>query len=99
MCNTIAYPTHQSSVVYPVLTNEEMTTESQRYNCFIRNGGNAIPKYASPEAEGSNPTTGLTLLWARNPLGGNFNHWQVSQKEAGQIFFKLRHGCEEGITI
>jgi hypothetical protein len=43
---------------------------------------NAIPKHAAPEAEGSNPTTGLTLLWARNPIGGNFNHWQVSQKEA-----------------
>ena len=76
-------------MVYPVLTNEEMMTESQRYNCFTRNGGNAIPKHAGPEAEGSNPTTGLTLLWARNPFGGNFNHWQVSRKEAGQIFFKL----------
>jgi len=31
-------------VVYPVLANEEMTTESQRYNCFIRNGGNAIQR-------------------------------------------------------
>jgi len=70
-------------VVYPVLTNEEMTTEAQRYNCFIRNGGNAIPKHAGPEAEGSNPTTALTLLWARNPFGGNFNHWQVSWEEAG----------------
>jgi len=68
-------------VVYPVLTNEEMTTESQRYKCFTRNGGNAIPKYASPEAKGSNPTTGLTLLWARNPFRENFNHWQISQKE------------------
>jgi hypothetical protein len=34
---------------------------------------------SGPEAEGSNPTTGLTLLWARNPFGGNFNHWQVSR--------------------
>ena len=74
-------------MVYPVLTNEEMTTESQLYNCFTRNGGNTIPKHAGPEAKGSNPTTGLTLLWARNPYGGNFNHWQVSRKEAGQIFF------------
>ena len=68
-------------MVYPVLTIKEVTTESQRYNCFVRNGGNAIPKYASPEAEGSYPTTGLTLLWACNPFGGNFNHWQVSRKE------------------
>jgi hypothetical protein len=41
-------------------------------------------KHAGPEAEGSNPTTGLTLLWARNPFRGNFNHWQVSRKEAGE---------------
>ena len=65
-------------VVYPVLTYEELTTKSQRYNCFTKNGGNAIPKHAGPEAEGSNPTIGLTLLWTRNPFGGNFNHWQVS---------------------
>jgi len=43
---------------------------------------NAIPKHAGPEAKGSNPTTGLTLLWARNPSRGNFNHWQVSRNEA-----------------
>ena len=65
-------------VVYPVLTEEEMTNESQQYNCFIRNGGNSIPKHAGPEAKGSNPTTGLTLLWAVNPFRGNFIHWQVS---------------------
>jgi len=76
-------------MVYPVLTKEEMT-ESQRYNCFTRNGGNAIPKHAGPEAKGSNPTTGLTLLWARNLFRGNFNHSQVSRKEAGQILFKRK---------
>jgi len=32
------------------------------------------------------PTTGLTLLWARNPFGGNFNHWQVSRKEDGETW-------------
>jgi len=68
-----------------------MTTESQRYKCFTRNGGNAIPKHAGPEAKGSYPTAGLTLLWAHNPFRGNFNHWQVSRKEAGQIFFKRDH--------
>jgi len=67
-------------------------TESQRYNCFIRNGGNAIPKHAVPEAEGSNPTTGLTLLWARNPFGGNFNHWQVSREEVDR--FSLNDGTD-----
>jgi len=39
-----------------------MTTESQPYNCFTRNGGNAIPKHAGPEAKGSKPTTGLPAL-------------------------------------
>jgi len=42
------------------------------HNSLIRNGGNAIPKQAGPEAKGSNPTTGLTLLWARNPFRGHF---------------------------
>ena len=65
-----------------------MTTQSQRYNCFTRNGGNAIPKHAGPEAKGSNPANGLTLLWARNPFRRNINHWQVSRKEAGQVSFK-----------
>ena len=46
-------------VIYPVLTNEEMTTESQWCNCFTRNGGNAIPKQTGPEVKGSNPTTAL----------------------------------------
>ena len=47
------------------------------------------------EAKVSNPTTGLTLLWARNPFPGNFNHWQVSREEAGQIFFKRQHIYED----
>ena len=47
---TIAYLTQQSSSP-SLLTNEEMTTDSQRYNCFTRNGGNAIPKHAGPEAK------------------------------------------------
>jgi hypothetical protein len=50
-------------VVYPVPINEAMTTKSQQYNWCMRNGGNAISKHACPEAEGSNPTTGLTMLW------------------------------------
>ena len=62
-------------------------------------GGNAILNHAGPEAKGSNPTTGLTLLWARNPFRRNFNHRQVSRKEAGQILFKRQHGCAKGNTI
>ena len=72
--------------------------ESQRYNCFTRNGGNAIAKHASPQAKGNNPVAGLTLLSARNPFRGNFNHWQVSRNEAGQIFFKRKHGCGKPIN-
>jgi len=48
--------------------------------------------HAGPEAEGSNPITGLTLLWARNPFGGNFNHWQVSSGAHNCIYsFRYRH--------
>jgi len=57
------------------------------------------------------PTTALTLLWARNPFRGNFNHWQVSRKEAGQIFFDFlffnlvpvntmrHHCCSSGAVV
>jgi len=36
-------------VVYPVPTNKAMTKESQRYNRFIRHGGNVISKHICPE--------------------------------------------------
>jgi len=49
-------------LVHPPPTNEAMTTESQRYNCFIRKGGNAIPKHGCPDAKGSNPTVTHTAL-------------------------------------
>jgi hypothetical protein len=62
----------------------------------LRYSRNAILKHAGSEAKGSNPTAGLTLLLARNPFRGNFNHWQVSQKEAGQIFLKRRHARDAG---
>jgi hypothetical protein len=71
-----------------------MTTESQRCNCFIRDEENAIPKRSGPEALGSNPTAGLTLLWARNPFRGSSIYWEVSQEEAGPtceiLFVKQR---------
>jgi len=80
MCNTIAYPTHSHPyilVVYPVPTNEAMTTESQRYKLFIRNEGNAIPQQACTEIKGSIPASGLTLLWACNSFRGNSKHWEI----------------------
>jgi len=46
-------------MVYPVSTNEAITTESLWYNCFIRDEGNSIPKHACLEDKGSNSTTGL----------------------------------------
>jgi len=39
---------------------------------------------AGPQAEGSNPTAGPTLLWAGNLFRGKFNHWRASRKEAGR---------------
>jgi hypothetical protein len=74
MCNIVASPTHQSSSPSRVPTNAIMTTESQRYICFIRNGGNVIPQHACPEAKRNNPITGLTLLWACNPFWGKSNY-------------------------
>ena len=51
----------------------------------------AIPKHTGLEAKGSDLTTGRALFWACSPFRGNFNHWKVSRKEAGQIFFKFPH--------
>jgi hypothetical protein len=76
-----------------------MTAESKPYSYFTRNGGNAITKHTNSAAKGSNPTAGLTQLWAGNPFRENFNHWKVSQKEAGQNLIKRRHGCVKVITI
>jgi hypothetical protein len=89
----LTYPEVSSKVCHDSfcqLGNSVLLPSVIYYRAFcLHAGGNAIPKHASPEAESSNPTTGLTLLWACNPLKGNFNHWQVSRKEAGQIFFKI----------
>jgi hypothetical protein len=71
MRNTMAYPIQQ------------LSPPSRSIPCSHKRGNdnrvkNAIPKHASPEAKGSNTTTALSLLWARKPLTGHFNHWQVS---------------------
>jgi hypothetical protein len=85
----LTYPEVSSKVCHSSFCQLGSNVSSHSgYNCFARNGGNAIPQYAGPEAKVSNPTIRLTLLWAHNPFRGNFNHWQVSRKEAGQIFFK-----------
>ena len=63
-------------------------TKSQQYNCLIRNGGNAIPKYTCPEAKVSNPPTYLTLLWACNQFRVNSNNWHVSLEATRQIISK-----------
>ena len=47
---------------------------------------NAIPKHTGPEAEGSNPTTGLTLLWARNPFGGILTTGKSHGKKSDRFF-------------
>ena len=74
--STIAYPTQQSSSPSRGIPCTHKRGNDDRvtavYNCFTRNGGNAIPKHAVPEAKGSNPTAGFTLLWARNPFRVKF---------------------------
>jgi hypothetical protein len=55
-------------MTHAFLTNKAMMTKDERYNCFVRYGGNVIPKHPYPEAKGSNPTTGLSLLWVRIPF-------------------------------
>ena len=89
MRNTIAYPTQQSSSPSRGIPCSHKRGNDDRvtavYDCFTRNGGSAIPKHADPEAKGSNPTAGLTLLWAVTRSGENFNHCQVSRKEAGKF--------------
>jgi hypothetical protein len=47
------------------------------------------PQRARPEGKGNNPATGLTLLWACNPLRENSNYWLFSQVEAGRIMCVL----------
>jgi len=70
MRNSIAYPTQQSSSPSRGVpsSHKRGNDRVKGYNCFTRNGGSAIPKHVGPEAKGSNPTTGLTLLWAHNPF-------------------------------
>jgi hypothetical protein len=54
-----------------ILFPQRVTTKSQWYNCFIRNGGNTIPKCSCPEVKGSSPTVEHTLLWDHHPFRGN----------------------------
>jgi len=77
-------------VIKLVPTNETVKTESQRYNCLIRNGGNIVPKYNCPEAKCSIPTTGLALFWTYNPFRGNSNYWQVSSDIIKYVNFYIR---------
>ena len=54
-----------------------------------------IPSYLSRD----NPTTGLTLLWARNPFRGNSSHWQLSQEEARWFIPERWQGNEKDISL
>jgi hypothetical protein len=76
-------------VVYPVLTNEEMTYESQPYNCFTRNRGNAILKYARPEVKGTSPTTGLTCSETVTHSGEILNTGKSNGKKRDRFFFLM----------
>ena len=89
MRNTTAYPTTSRPhllVAYPVPTNEALTTESQRYNCFVEKGGNSIPQHACPEVKGSNSSTGRSLRWARNLFRGEIlTTGRFHKKKNGRI--------------
>jgi hypothetical protein len=78
-----------SSVSLPlVIYYEEFCLNVSHFSCILIICSKFelfLTKHAGSEAKGSNPTTGLTLLWARNPFMGNFNHWQVSQIEASTV--------------
>jgi hypothetical protein len=62
------YPTVTLNFSHYTLFPQAVMTKSQWYNCFIMNGGNAIPKCSCPEVTGSNPTVAHVLLWDCNPL-------------------------------
>jgi len=64
-------------VVYPVLTNGEMTPSHSGKT--VSPGMEEMPSLNIPVQK----LNELTLLWARNPFRGNFNHWQDSRKEFG----------------
>jgi hypothetical protein len=66
-----------------------MKTEPQQYNCFIRNGGNSIPKFTYPDGKS-------TLLWVLvTHLGGSSNCWQVSKEEAERVIPKRQLGSDK----
>jgi len=96
---TLSYPAVTLNFSCYTMFPQAVTTKSQWYNCFIMNGGNAIPKCSCPEVKGSNPTVGHTLLWDRNPFRGNTNYCHVSQEEAGWIIPKRCLGNEKGTMI
>jgi hypothetical protein len=62
-----------------------MATESQRFNCFIRD---ELPSQNMPIQRlklAILPLDLFALLCDRNPLRGNSNYWQVTQEEARRI--------------
>jgi len=83
-------------VVPPVPTNRAKMTESQQYNCCIWNGGNGILKHAGPETAGSSPTTGVTLLWAHNPLREILTTGKSHKKKSDRLY--VRDNTEKYIS-
>jgi len=63
-----------------------MPTQSPRCNSFIRDGGDATPHHACPEAKGSNPTSGVTLLWVHNPFRGTLTTGKRHSKKRDALF-------------
>jgi len=72
-------------------------TESEWYHCFIRDGGNAIPKHASPEAKiAILPLTGSGLITLTGEI---LTTGKSYKKKLGGLFQKKRHGNDKGSTV
>jgi hypothetical protein len=62
-----------------------MMIQLQQHNCFVRNGGKAIPKHVFPEALGCNPTTDLPCSGLVTDSGEMLTTDKSHKKEARRI--------------
>jgi hypothetical protein len=70
--------------------------QTRQYNSCIRNGGNGILKHAGLETTGSSPTTGVTMLWACNPLGEFQTTGKSHKKKSDRLY--VRNNTEKYIS-
>jgi hypothetical protein len=75
-------------VVCPVPTKDAVLTESERYQCFVRDGGNAILKHASPEAKVAILPLDLTGSGLITLTGEILTTGKFHKKKLGRFFHK-----------